>query len=115
MTMSAPCSFVRGIPASSGVYDTAIGLFLLLAAERMASPFGVLPPNPPIFGNLNGLFLLAVGAGYYWPYRDPRGARWYLWVMGVGLKTGGAASFPLDYVPRDPPAPFLPLAASDRA
>ena len=113
MTTSAPLSFVRVVAAASGAYDTAIGLFLLLAADRMASLFGVLPPNPPIFGNLNGLFLLAVGAGYYWPYRDPRGARWYLWVMGVGLKTGGAVAFLLDYVLRDSPASFLLFAASD--
>jgi hypothetical protein len=113
MTMSAPFSFVRGIAAFSGVYDTAVGLFLLLAADRMAAIFGVAPPVPPIFGNLNGLFLLAVGAGYYWPYRDPRGARWYLWVMGVALKSAGAAAFLIDYAVRDSPASFLLFAASD--
>ena len=113
MTTSAPFSFVRTIAAVSGVYDAAVGLLLLLAADRMAALFGVPPANPPIFGNLNGLFLLAVGAGYYWPYRDSRGARWYLWVMGVGLKTGGAAAFLLDYVLRDSPASFLLFAASD--
>jgi hypothetical protein len=79
----------------------------------MAALFGVPPPNPPIFGNLNGLFLLAVGAGYYRPYRDPAGARWYLWVMGVGLKAAGAAAFLIDYVARDSPASFLLFAASD--
>ena len=115
MTTSAPLSFVRAIAAVSGVYDTAVGLFLLLAADRMASLFGVLPPNPPIFGNLNGLFLLAVAAGYYWPYRDPRGARWYLWVMGVFLKSAGAAAFLIDYAARDSPASFLLFAASDGA
>jgi hypothetical protein len=113
MTTSAPLSFVRAIAAVSGVYDAAVGLFLLLAADRMAALFSVPPPNPPIFGNLNGLFLLAVGVGYYWAYSDPRGARWYLWVMGVGLKTGGAAAFLLDYLVRDSPASFLLFAASD--
>lgn len=113
MTMSAPFSSVRGIAAVSGVYDAAVGLFLLLAADRMAALFSVPPPSPPIFGNLNGLFLLAVGAGYYWPYRDPRGARWYLWVMGVGLKTGGALAFLADYLVRGSPASFLLFAASD--
>ena len=113
MTTSAPLSFIRGIAAFSGVYDTAVGLFLLLAADRMAAIFGVAPPAPPIFGNLNGLFLLAVGAGYYWPYRDPRGARWYLWVMGVFLKSAGAAAFLIDYAVRDSPKSFLLFAASD--
>jgi hypothetical protein len=114
MTASTPhLSFVRAIAAVSGVYDAAVGLFLLLAADRMAALFSVAPPNPPIFGNLNGLFLLAVGAGYYWPYRDPRGARWYLWVMGVALKAGGAVAFLADYFVRGSPASFLLFAASD--
>jgi hypothetical protein len=113
MTTSAPFSFVRAISAISGLYDLAIGLFLLTAAGRMAALFGVAPPHPPIFANLNGLFLLAVGAGYFWPYRDPQAARWYLWVMGVGLKSAGAAAFLIDYVYRGSPASFLLFAASD--
>jgi hypothetical protein len=113
MTTSAPFSFLRAIAAVSGVYDAAVGLALLLAADRMAAVFGVAPPSPPIFGNLNGLFLLAVGAGYCWPYRDPDGARWYLWVMGVGLKAAGAAAFLIDYAVRGSPASFLLFAASD--
>ena len=99
--------------AVSGVYDGAVGLFLLLAADQFAALFGVEPAHPPIFSDLNGLFLLAVGAGYYWPYRDPRGARWYLWVMGPGLKGAGAVTFLADYVVRHSPASFLLFAASD--
>jgi len=113
MTTSAPFSFVRAIAAVSGVYDGVVGLFLLLAADRFASLFGVAPAQPPIFSDLNGLFLLAVGAGYYWPYRDPAGARWYLWVMGPGLKGAGAAAFLVDYLVRHSPASFLLFAASD--
>src|SRR6476661_8181969 len=114
MTTSAPFSFVRAIAAVSGVYDGVVGLFLLLAADRFASLFGVAPAQPPIFADLNGLFLLAVGAGYYWPYRDPAGARWYLWVMGPGLKGAGAAAFLLDYFVRGhSPAAFLLFALSD--
>ena len=67
----------RPIAAISGIYDAAVGLFLLIAADRFAALFGVAPAQPPIFSDLNGLFLLCVGAGYYWPYRDPIGARWY--------------------------------------
>ena len=106
-------SFVRTIAAVSGVYDAAVGLFLLLAADRLASLFGVPPAQPRIFSDLNGLFLLAVGAGYYWPFRDPRGARWYLWVMGPALKGAGALAFLIDYLVRHSPASFLLFAASD--
>ena len=113
MTTSAPFSFVRAIAAVSGVYDGVVGLFLLLAADRFASLFGVAPAQPPIFSDLNGLFLLAVGAGYYWPYRDPAGARWYLWVMGPMLKGAGAVTFLADYFLRGSPRSFLLFAASD--
>ena len=88
---------LRPIAALSGIYDAAVGLFLLVAAPQFAAMFGVAPAQPPIFADLNGLFLLAVGVGYYFPYRDPLGARWYLWVMGPGLKGAGAAAFLLDY------------------
>ena len=110
---SAPSSFVRVMAAVSGVYDGLVGLFLLLAADRFAALFGVAPAQPPIFSDLNALFLLAVGAGYYWPYRDPAGARWYLWVMGPGLKGAGAVAFLVDYFVRHSPASFLLFAASD--
>jgi hypothetical protein len=106
-------SFVRAIAAISAAYDVSIGLFLLLAADRLATWFGVPPAQPPIFSDLNGLFLVAVGIGYYFPYRDPVGARWYLWVMGPGLKGAGAALFLADYVLRHSPASFLLFAASD--
>jgi hypothetical protein len=106
-------SFVRTIAAISGVYDGAVGLFLLLAADRMASLFGVAPAQPPIFSDLNGVFLVAVGIGYSFPFRDPSGARWYLWVMGPLLKGAGAATFLLDYFFRHSPPSFLLFAASD--
>jgi hypothetical protein len=104
---------LRPIAAVSGIYDAAVGLFLLVAADKFAALFGVAPAQPPIFSDLNALFLLAVGAGYYWPYRDPAGARWYLWVMGPGLKGAGAVAFLLDYFIRHSPASFLLFAASD--
>ena len=103
----------RPIAAISGIYDAAVGLCLLLAADRFASLFGVAPAQPPIFSDLNGLFLVCVGIGYYWPYRDPVGARWYLWIMGVLLKSAGALTFLLDYSFRHSPASFLLFAASD--
>jgi hypothetical protein len=105
---------LRSIAAVSGIYDAAVGLFLLLAADRMAALFGVPAAHPPIFSDLNGLFLVAVGVGYYFPFRDPVGARWYLWVMGPLLKFSGAAAFLLDYFVRGhSPASFLLFAAGD--
>jgi hypothetical protein len=107
---------LRPVAAISGIYDAAVGLFLLLAADRFAALFGVPPAHPPIFADLNGLFLLAVGIGYYFPYRDPIGARWYMWVMGPLLKYAGAAAFLLDYfLRRQSPASFLLFALSDGA
>ena len=108
-------SFVRTVAAISGAYDGAIGLFLLLAADQFASLFGVAPARPRIFSDLNGLFLLAVAVGYWFPYRDPVGARWYLWIMGPLLKGAGALTFLLDYFLRHSPASFLLFAASDGA
>ena len=101
---------LRPIAAISGIYDAAIGLFLLVAADRFATLFGVGPPQPPIFADLNGLFLLAVGFGYYFPYRDPVGARWYMWVMGPLLKGAGAAAFLL-FAASDGTLALLTLAA----
>ena len=101
------------IAAISGLYDVLVGAFLLLAADRLASIFGVSAPHPRIFSDLNGLFLLAVGAGYYLPWKNPDRYRGYLWIMGPGLKGAGACAFLLDYIFRGSPAAFLLFAASD--
>ncbi len=97
----------------SGLYDVVVGAFLLLAADSLASLFGVPPASPRIFSDLNGLFLIAVGAGYYLPWRDPARYRGYLWIMGPLLKGAGALAFVLDYAFRGSPASFLLFAASD--
>ena len=101
------------IAAFSGLYDIVVGAFLLLAADRLAMLFGVPPASPPIFSDLNGLFLLAVGAGYYFPWREPERYRGYLWVMGPFLKGAGALAFLLHYALGNSPASFLLFAASD--
>jgi hypothetical protein len=101
------------VAAISGLYDLFVGAFLLVAADRMASLFGVTPANPRIFSDLNGIFLLAVGAGYYLPWKQPDVYRGYLWVMGPGLKGAGALAFVLDYFFRGSPPSFLLFAASD--
>jgi hypothetical protein len=101
------------VSAVSGLYDLVVGAFLLLTPDRLASLFGVPPASPRIFSDLNGLFLLAVGAGYYFPWREPDKYRGYLWVMGPGLKGAGAGAFLIDYFVRGSPASFLLFAASD--
>lgn len=99
----------------SGLYDFIVGALLLFLTDRMAAAFGSPPPMPPIFADLNGIFLLAVGAGYALPWRDPVRYRGYLWVMGPLLKGAGAAAFVLDYLFRGSPKSFLLFAASDGA
>jgi hypothetical protein len=103
-------SLVAGI---SGLYDVVVGACLLLFTSQMAASFGSPPPVPPIFADLNGIFLLAVGIGYWLPYRDPGRYRGYLWVMGPLLKGAGALAFVLDYLLRGSPKMFLLFAASD--
>jgi len=103
-------SFIAGL---SGLYDFVVGAFLLLAPDALARLFGVPPASPRIFSDLNALFLIAVGLGYYLPWRDPFAYRGYLWVMGPVLKGAGALIFLLDYFLRGSPASFLLFAASD--
>jgi len=106
---------LRAIAAVSGIYDAGIGVLMLAGRPLLSSLFDVPLPEPPIFADLNGVFLLAVAAGYLIPYRDPDRGRGYLWVMGPLLKGGGALVFILDYVFRHSPASFLLFAASDGA
>jgi hypothetical protein len=101
------------IAAVSGLYDLVVGAFLVFAADSLAALFGVPPATPRIFTDLNGLFLTAIGIGYYFPWRDPERYRFYLWVMGPVLKGAGALAFVLDYYFRGSPASFLLFAGSD--
>ena len=101
------------IAGISGLYDAVVGALLLCAPGWLAAAFGVPPASPRIFSDLNGLFLLAVGAGYYLPWRDPARYRGYLWVMGPLLKGAGAVTFIVDHFLRGSPRSFLLFAASD--
>ena len=104
---------VSTVAAVSGLYDSIVGAFLLLAPDLLARLFGVPPANPRIFSDLNAIFLIAVGAGYWLPWRDPARHRGYLWIMGVALKAAGALAFLLHYSYRGSPRSFLLFAASD--
>lgn len=106
---------LRAVAAISGLYDTVVGALLLFASGSFARAFGVEPASPPIFSDLNAVFLLSIGIGYYLPFRDPVRYRGYLWVMGPILKGAGALIFILDYTLRGSPRSFLLFAASDGA
>jgi hypothetical protein len=101
------------IAAVSGIYDATIGAAMLVGRPLLSRLFDVPLPQPPIHADLNGVFLLAIAAGYLIPFRDPDRGRGYLWVMGPLLKGGGALAFVLDYVFRHSPPAFLLFAASD--
>ena len=106
---------LRAIAAVSGIYDALVSLAMLAGRPLLSQLFGIPLPEPPIHADLNGVFLLAVAAGYLIPYREPHssGGRLYLWVMGPLLKGGGALAFLLDHFLRHSPASFLLFAASD--
>jgi hypothetical protein len=101
------------VAAVSGIYDVLLGVAMLAGRGSLAQLFGTPVPIPPIHADLNGLFLIAIGVGYAWPWRDPQRYRWYLWVMGPFLKGAGALAFILDVAVRHSPVTFLALAASD--
>ena len=105
---------LKAVAAVSGLYDFVVGALLLFAPGLLASLFGVPLPAPRIFSDLNAIFLLCIGAGYYLPWREPGRYRGYLWVMGPLLKGAGAAAFLLDYFVRgQSPPSFLLFAVSD--
>ena len=106
---------LRLIALVSGVYDSVAGAAMLLERPLITRLFDISAPHPPLYGDLNGIFLLAVGLGYALPYRDPERGRIYLWVMGPFLKGAGALAFLLDHVVRQSPQSVLLLAASDGA
>ena len=106
---------LQTVAAVSGIYDALVGVTMLVGRPLLAQVFGVPGPVPPIHADLNGIFLLAIAAGYLIPYREPQsiGGRAYLWVMGPLLKGAGALAFVLDHVLRQSPRSFLLFAASD--
>jgi hypothetical protein len=106
---------LRWVAAVSGLYDASAGAILLLGRQSFARLFGIPTPHPEIYGDLNGIFLLAVGFGYLIPFRDPERGRAYLWIMGPLLKGAGAAAFLLDHLLRHSPSSLLLFAASDGA
>ena len=64
---------LRIVAAVSGVYDALVGVLMLAGRPLLSQIFSVPLPVPPIHADLNGIFLLAVAAGYL--MRDPRRLR----------------------------------------
>ena len=98
---------------ASGVYDLLLGGALLFGLDPTLAALEVSRPLFPINANLNGLFALCIGLGYFAIRRNPWEHRWYLWIMGPLLKGGGACLFVVDHLIRESPSVFLVFAVSD--
>ena len=97
----------------SGLYDLALALPMLVAPVAVARLFGAPDPVPVLNAQLNGVFTLALGVGYFWAARDTGARRGYFWVAGVLAKGLGAALFVVDHFLHGSPASFLLFAATD--
>jgi hypothetical protein len=104
---------LRALSIVSGVYDLAIGVAMLTAARTMAQAFGAPAPVPLLNAELNGVFTLTIGVGYFWALRDLPARRGYLWTFGVLAKSLGAALILFDHFTEGSPRSFLVFAASD--
>ncbi len=108
-----PRLLLTSVVVASAIYDLVLGGALLFALDETGALLGIEPPRFRINQNLNGLFAMAVGAGYLAVLRNPWERRWYLWIMGPLLKGGGALLFVLDFLLRGSPPAFLAFAAGD--
>ena len=106
---------LRALCLVSGVYDLLLAAAMLLFARPLAAFMGAPPPVPLVNAQLNGIFTLTLGAGYFWAAGDVRARRGYLWLAGVLAKGLGAALFVLDHFREGSPATFLLFAATDGA
>ena len=101
------------IAALSGLYDIALGVVMLFGRPFLQTLFSLPAPVPPIHADLNGLFAIAIGAGYALPFQNPDRYRGYLWVMGPLLKGIGCVAFVVDHFARQSPPVFLLFAVAD--
>ncbi len=97
----------------SGIYDLLLGLPMLLAAPLVARLFGAPEPVPLVNAQLNGVFTLALAAGYFWAAGDVAARRGYFWVAGVLAKSLGAVLFVVDHLSQGSPSAFLAFALTD--
>ena len=111
--MDGQRSALRTVALISGVYDLFLAVPMLLFAPTVARLMGAPPPVPLINAQLNGVFTLALGVGYFWAARDVEGRRGYLWVAGVLAKGLGSALFLLDHFEHHSPPSFLLFVLTD--
>lgn len=104
---------LRTLAVVSGVYDLVLAVPMLFFAPAVASLMGAPPPVPLINAQLNGVFTLTLGVGYFWAARDVEARRGYLWVSGVLAKGLGAALFALDHYEHHSPPSFLLFVLTD--
>lgn len=106
-------SGLRALALVSGVYDLVLAVPMLFFAPAVASLMGAPAPVPLINAQLNGVFTLTLGVGYFWAARDVEARRGYLWVAGVLAKGLGAALFVLDHYEHHSPPSFLLFVLTD--
>ena len=97
----------------SGLYDLALALPMLLAADWVARLFGAPEPVPLLNAQLNGVFTLALAVGYFWAAANPEERRGFFWVAGVLTKGLGSALFVFDHFTQGSPSSFLVFAGTD--
>jgi hypothetical protein len=74
------------------VINVSIGLTIWATRGAATNMVGV--PSPlPFYGNLLAIFLVGTGLAYIPAIRFPQTQRFYLWVMGVGVKLVAASQF----------------------
>jgi hypothetical protein len=104
---------LRTLAIVSAVYDLLLAVSMLFAAPLVAGLMGAPPPVPLLNAQLNGVFTLSLGVGYFWALRDERTLRGYLWVFNVLAKGLGAALILLDQFTQGSPRTFLALVGTD--
>ena len=111
--LSPATPLLRFVVIASAIYDALLGVSMLALQGPVIEMFGIAPPRYPILGNLNGLFALSIGLGYWCIRKNPQDNLWYVWIMGVFLKASGPLLFLLDSWLRGSPRSFLLFAVSD--
>jgi len=104
---------LRAVAYISAVYDFLLAVPLLLAPSLVATAMGLPPPQPAVNAQLNGVFALALAAGYLWAAHDPDARRGYFWIAGVLAKGLGSVVFITDNLINGSPAVFLGFAVCD--
>lgn len=104
---------LRTLAIVSAVYDLLLAVSMLFAAPLVARLMGAPAPVPLLNAQLNGLFTLSLGVGYFWALRDAPTLRGYLWIFNVLAKGLGAVLILIDHFTQGSPATFLALVVTD--